>query len=89
MNWMNQLPLSQRIVAGCYLVAALFAVPVFITLLILNQVILGIILVVVLAGLTYPVARFVEKTLTSSFDDISNVSHSISKGDFTDRKSVV
>ena len=85
MNWMNKLPLSQRIVAGCYLVATLFAVPVLVTLLILGQVILGIILVVVLAGLTYPVSRFVEKTLTSSFDDISNVSHSISKGDFTAR----
>lgn len=85
MNWMNKLPLSQRIVAGCYLVATLFAVPVLVTLLILGQVILGIILVVVLAGLTYPVSRFVEKTLTSSFEDISNVSHSISKGDFTAR----
>lgn len=85
MNWMNKLPLSQRIVAGCYLVATLFAVPLLVTLLILGQVILGIILVVVLAGLTYPVSRFVEKTLTSSFEDISNVSHSISKGDFTAR----
>lgn len=85
MNWMNKLSLRQRIVAGCYLVAALFAVPVLITLLILGQVILGIILVVALVGLTYPVARFVEKTLTSSFEDISNISHTISKGDFTAR----
>lgn len=85
MNWMNRLPLKQRIVVGCYLVAALFAIPVLVTLLILGKVILGIVLIGILAALTYPVSRFIETTLTSSFEDISNVSHSISKGDFTSR----
>lgn len=83
MNWMTKLPLKQRIVAGCYLVAALFAVPVLITLVIMGKIILGIVLVAALAGLTYPLARYVERTLTSSFDDISNVTHTIAKGDFT------
>lgn len=85
MNWMHKLPLKQRIVAGCYLVAALFAIPVLVTFMILGNIILGIVLIVVLAALTFPVARFIERTLTSSFDDIANVSHSISKGDFTSR----
>lgn len=85
MSWMHKLPLKQRIVAGCYLVAALFAIPVLITMMILGDFIVGIILVVILAALTFPVARFIETTLTSSFDDIANVSHSISKGDFTSR----
>lgn len=80
MNWMHKLPLKQRIVAGCYLVAALFAIPVLVTFMILGNIILGIVLIVVLAALTFPVARFIERTLTSSFDDIANVSHSISKG---------
>lgn len=53
MSWMHKLPLKQRIVAGCYLVAALFAIPVLVTLMILGQFLVGIILVVVLAGLTY------------------------------------
>ncbi|CAH1194401.1 Methyl-accepting chemotaxis protein McpC [Paenibacillus auburnensis] len=83
MNWMTKLPLKQRIVAGCYLVAALFAVPVLITMVIMGKIILGIVLVAALAGLTYPLARYVERTLTSSFDDISNVTHTIAKGDFT------
>ncbi|WP_054941388.1 methyl-accepting chemotaxis protein [Paenibacillus ihuae] len=83
MNWMTKLPLKQRIVAGCYLVAALFAVPVLITMVIMGKLILGIVLVAALAGLTYPLARYVERTLTSSFDDISNVTHTIAKGDFT------
>ncbi|WP_310829347.1 methyl-accepting chemotaxis protein [Paenibacillus pedocola] len=83
MNWLTKLPLKQRIVAGCYLVAALFAVPVLITMVIMGKIILGIVLVAALAGLTYPLARYVERTLTSSFDDISNVTHTIAKGDFT------
>lgn len=85
MDWMNKLPLKQKIVAGCYMVAALFAVPVLITLIIMGKLIIGIILVAVLAALTYPLSRFVERTLTSSFEDISNVTHTISKGDFTSR----
>lgn len=45
MNWMHKLPLKQRIVAGCYLVAALFAIPVLVTFMILGNIILGIVLV--------------------------------------------
>lgn len=85
MAWMNKLALKGKIIAACYLVAALFAIPVLITFLILGKVVVGVILVALLAGLTYPLAHFVERTLTSSFDDISNVTHSISKGDFTSR----
>lgn len=85
MDWMTKLPLKQRIVAGCYLVAALFAVPVLITMVVMGKLILGTILIAALAGLTYPLARFVERTLTSSFDEFSNVTHTIAKGDFTSR----
>ncbi|KUP20394.1 methyl-accepting chemotaxis protein [Paenibacillus sp. DMB5] len=85
MDWMTKLPLKQRIVAGCYLVAALFAVPVLITMVVMGKLILGIILIAALAGLTYPLARFIERTLTSSFDEFSNVTHTIAKGDFTSR----
>ncbi|NUU63318.1 methyl-accepting chemotaxis protein [Paenibacillus agri] len=85
MDWMYKLPLKKRIVAGCYLVAALFSIPVLVTFIILGKIAIGIILVALLATLTYPLSRFVERTLTSSFDDISNVTHTISKGDFTHR----
>ncbi|MDQ0196820.1 methyl-accepting chemotaxis protein [Paenibacillus wynnii] len=85
MAWMNKLALKEKIVAGCYLIAALFAIPVLIAFLIMGKVFLGIILVALLVGLTYPLARFIERTLTSSFEEISNVTHSIAKGDFTGR----
>ncbi|MRN53416.1 methyl-accepting chemotaxis protein [Paenibacillus monticola] len=85
MDWMNKLPLKQRIIAGCYLIAALFAIPVLISFIVMGKIFVGILLIVVLAGLTYPLSRFVERTLTSSFDDIANVTHNIAKGDFTTR----
>jgi methyl-accepting chemotaxis protein len=85
MVWINKLALRERIIAGCYLVAALFAFPVLITFLVMGKVVIGIILVVLLAGLTYPLSRFIERALTASFDDISNVTHNIAKGDFTSR----
>lgn len=85
MVWMSKLPLKQRIVAGCYLIAALFAIPALITFILIGKIVIGIILMLLLAVLTYPLSRFVERTLTSSFDDISDVTHSISKGDFTIR----
>lgn len=50
-----------------------------------RQIIIGICFVVVLASLTYPLARYVERTLTSSFDSIANVTAGIAKGDFTNR----
>lgn len=85
MDWMNKLPLKQRIVAGCYLIAALFSIPVLISFIVMGKIFVGILLIVVLGGLTYPLSRFVERTLTSSFEDIANVTHNIAKGDFTTR----
>ncbi|WP_410514776.1 methyl-accepting chemotaxis protein [Paenibacillus sp. BR2-3] len=85
MAWMNKLALKERIIAGCFMVAALFAVPVLIAFLIIGKAFAGIILVALLGGLTYPLSRYIERTLTSSFDDISNISHTIAKGDFTSR----
>ena len=85
MAWMNKLALKEKIVVGCYLIAALFAIPVLIAFLIMGKIIIGIILIALLAVLTYPLARVIERTLTSSFEDIANVTHSIAKGDFTSR----
>ncbi|BFH63492.1 MULTISPECIES: methyl-accepting chemotaxis protein [Paenibacillus] len=85
MSWLKNLPLSQRIIAGCYLVAALFALPALVIFILIGKIIIGICFVVVLASLTYPLARYVERTLTSSFDSIANVTAGIAKGDFTNR----
>ncbi|WP_433943552.1 methyl-accepting chemotaxis protein [Paenibacillus sp. SN-8-1] len=85
MSWLNKLPMSTRITVSCYLIAALFGIPVLVTFLLLGNVLIGIALIVVLAILTYPLSCVIEKALTSSFDEITSVTNRISKGDFTQR----
>ncbi|UNK16810.1 methyl-accepting chemotaxis protein [Paenibacillus sp. N3/727] len=83
MSWFNKLPISSKITAACYAIAVLFAVPMLLTLIVLGKTVIGILLVATLALLTYPLSRIIERTLTQSFADISNVSSKIAKGDFT------
>ncbi|MET3546335.1 methyl-accepting chemotaxis protein [Paenibacillus favisporus] len=85
MSWLKNLPLSQRVMAGCYLVAALFALPALIIFILIGEILIGAAFVIIFAALTYPLARYIEKTLTSSFDSIANAIASIAKGDFTSR----
>lgn len=83
MAWFNRLPMSQKITAACYLIAALFAVPMLLAFILMGKAIIGVVIVVVLTGLTFPLSRLIEKTLTNSFAEISSVSSKIAKGDFT------
>lgn len=85
MSWLLKLPLSRQIIVGCYLVAALFSLPVLVTFIVIGKILIGIILLVVLLALTYPLALFVERTLSSSFDEISTVTSRIAQGDFRER----
>lgn len=85
MAWMSKLPLGQRVLAGCFLIAALFSIPMLVVFALIGKFILGLVLIALLVVLTYPLARIIERTLTSTFEDISTVTHSISKGDFTVR----
>ncbi|GAB6926088.1 hypothetical protein JCM10914A_00710 [Paenibacillus sp. JCM 10914] len=83
MAWFNRLPLSRKITAACYLIAALFAVPMLLAFILMGKSIIGIILVLILSGLTFPLSKVIENTLTHSFTEISSVSAKIAKGDFT------
>lgn len=87
MSWFFNLQLSQKVIAGCYLVAALFSIPVFVTFIVIGKILIGIVLILLLLGLTYPLSRFIERTLTSTFDEISIVTARIAQGDFTERAS--
>ncbi|WP_438349884.1 methyl-accepting chemotaxis protein [Paenibacillus sp. FA6] len=87
MSWFINLQLSQKVIAGCYLVAALFSIPVIVTFIVIGKILIGIVLILLLLGLTYPLSRFIERTLTSTFDEISIVTARIAQGDFTERAS--
>lgn len=83
MSWFNKLSISNKITVSCYVIAVLFALPMLIAFIALGKIVLGIVLVAILAGLTYPLSQFIQKALTGSFDEISNVSSQIARGDFT------
>ncbi|AOZ94061.1 methyl-accepting chemotaxis protein [Paenibacillus crassostreae] len=85
MSWFFKLPFSQQVIAGCYLVAALFSIPVLVTFIVIGKILIGIVLILLLLGLTYPLSRFIERTLSSTFDEISIVTARIAQGDFTER----
>lgn len=83
MNRFNQLSLSKKVITGFYAVAIMFAVPFLIALAITGHWLIGVIIAIVLAILNFPLARVFEKTLSSSFEDISNITARIAQGDFT------
>lgn len=83
MTWFNRLPISRKITTACYLIAALFAIPMLVAFILMGKAIIGIIMVVVLIGIMLPLSSVIEKALTDSFSEISSVSAKIAKGDFT------
>lgn len=85
MAWFNKLSLNQKVIVGCYMVATLFSVPLFLTLLANGQTALAIVLPLILLGVTFPIAVYVRTTLTSSFDEIVSLTSRVAKGDFTVR----
>lgn len=85
MSWFNRLPMSAKLNLASYIIAALFALPVLLTFILIGKFVVGLILIIVLAALTYPLANFLRNRLLESFDDITNASAKIAKGDFTVR----
>lgn len=83
MTWFNRLALPAKISTACYLVAALFAVPVFMVFVVMGKWLIGLLLVLILLALTYPLSLVLKKSLIGSFDDIVSMSAKIAKGDFT------
>lgn len=85
MSWFNKLPFSQKITTACYLIAALFAIPTLVAFILAGKALIGIILIVLLAALTYPISNYFKTALTDTFTEISNASSKIAKGDFTSK----
>lgn len=85
MSWFNRLPLSAKINTASYIIAALFALPVLLTFILIGKFVIGLILIIVLAALTYPLSNFLRSRLLESFEEITSASAKIAKGDFTVR----
>ncbi|RXZ84276.1 methyl-accepting chemotaxis protein [Paenibacillaceae bacterium] len=86
MEWLNSLSIRNKLLVGSYMIAALFSIGILLLLVVTGgPILVGLIFIVLLAAVTYPIARFIEKTLTSSIDDMTSVAFRIAKGDFSQR----
>lgn len=85
-EWFISLSVRSKLLITTYLQLALFAI-------IMNLVIVftggsfvaGIIVTLILAVVTYPIISLIEKSLTSSFEEMTTAAFRISKGDFTQK----
>lgn len=70
---------------GCYAITALFIIAALIVQLANLNFVLTAILLIVLAAAIHPFSKFLEKSLTSSLDEITRVASNIAKGDFSQK----
>lgn len=86
MQWLNSLSIRNKILVGSYLIATIFSLGILLLSLIIGGSIApALILIVVLAIITYPIAKAIETALTSSIYDMTSVASRIAKGDFSQR----
>ncbi|TYP71378.1 methyl-accepting chemotaxis protein [Paenibacillus methanolicus] len=84
MKWLHALSVRKKLMVGFYSNVVLFAVLLLIALLVFGgNVWAGLVIIAVMAAVTYPVVLFFEKTLSHSFEELRNAAYSVSKGDFT------
>lgn len=86
MNWFLSRSMKKKLLFGCYSLVGLFSI----TALILQQIaggslITGLIVIIILIAVSYPLIHFLERSLSGPIEHISSVALSISKGDFTNR----
>lgn len=89
MNWFQSLSFKQKLLIGCYSIVGVFSVATLILLLTAGGAFIpGLIVLLVLVGLSYPVINKLERALTEPIESISRVAFSISKGDFSNKVNV-
>ncbi|HZG85481.1 methyl-accepting chemotaxis protein [Paenibacillus sp.] len=85
MSWFTRLSFRQKLQAGNYAVIAAYTLVMLPFILSTGRVGLGILCLVLLAGLSVLFFRRLEKTLTDPISDLTRAALDISKGDFTGR----
>lgn len=84
MNWFALQSFKRKLQLGCYLIVAFFSIVLLIFL--LNSsvpFIIGLIIILAMAGISYPFINFLERALTEPIDNMTRIALNISKGDFT------
>lgn len=86
MEWFNGLSFRAKLFAGGYAIVTLFSIVTFLFLLSSSiPFILGLFILLVLIGGSYPLLNALERTLTDPITNLSRVAMNISKGDFTQK----
>jgi len=89
MQWFNSLSIRNKLLIGCYTIVGIFSIALLLGLLITgSSIILGLIVILVAAVVTFPLVSLIERALTSSIDEMSSIAFGIAKGDFTQKVDV-
>ncbi|MBW7453408.1 methyl-accepting chemotaxis protein [Paenibacillus sepulcri] len=89
MQWFYSLSIRNKLLIGCYSIVGIFSIALLLGLIITgSSLLLGLIIILVAAAITYPLVSVIERALTSSIDEISSIAFGIAKGDFTQKVDV-
>lgn len=80
------LSVRSKLLITTYLQLALFAIIMNLVIVFTGgSIVAGIVVSLILAAITYPIISLIEKSLTSSFEEMTTAAFRISKGDFTQK----
>ncbi len=89
MGWYRKLSFKQKLQYGCYSLVGVFSIVMLIMVLASDfNDIAGIILILALAGASYPFVQQMEKALTEPVTELTKIAHNIAKGDFTQKVTI-
>ncbi|AZN40071.1 methyl-accepting chemotaxis protein [Paenibacillus albus] len=89
MQWFHSMSIRNKLLTGCYSIVAIFSIALILGLLLTGgSIVLGLVIIVIAAAVTFPLVRVIETALTSSIDEITSIAFGIAKGDFTQKVDV-
>lgn len=83
MNWFNSLNFKKKLLIGCYGIVGMFTIFTLVILFTGANLIVGLITLLVLLGICYPLINLLERSLSEPIRDMSNAALQIAKGDFS------
>lgn len=83
MNWFDSLNFKNKLLIGCYGIVGMFTLFTLVILITGANLFVGILILLVLIGLSYPLINLLERSLSQPIKDISDAALQIAKGDFS------
>ncbi|MGZ9585391.1 methyl-accepting chemotaxis protein [Paenibacillus marinisediminis] len=83
MTWFNSLNFRQKLLIGFYGIVGVFTLSTIVLLITGANLLFGVITLLVLIGISYPVIKFLERSLSDPIKEISYAAIKVAKGDFS------